>query len=135
MYSQYKYLESHVTINPKWTENVLKLYPRARENSMFQKASMTGMGFICYPVIFYFLAYLKYLFYGPKEEVHFESNSYNIFQIFRNICSIAIIFLYDELTGSWIPKLLYGSKDISIPADFVIRKALFVFLLCWHFNS
>ena len=35
IYALYQHVNDHVTLSPKWSENVFKLYPNARINSMF----------------------------------------------------------------------------------------------------
>ena len=102
---------------------------------MFQNASMAGAGHMCYPVAFYFFASVKYLIDGPKEDTFFDSERWNIMQIFRNICSVAILFFYEGVTGEFIPKRIWKNKDIPVLADFFVKKMLFIFILCWHFNS
>ena len=96
---------------------------------------MAGTGYLCYPVAFYFLASVKFILYGTKEDSFFESERWNLMQIIRDVSSVVIVIFYLELTGTFIPKLIWNTKDIPVIADFFVKKMSIIFILCCHFNS
>lgn len=127
------YVENYVTIPAQWEKNARIVCPKLRRGHLFHYNSFAGIGFLIVPPSFFFF---KALAAGTEWQWTFGQGEKERGCDFMSLFVKIFAFLIIEFTcRNFLPNLIYGTKDVGIYPDFILKTAMQVAPMVWVLNS
>jgi hypothetical protein len=119
-------VENNVTIPNKWVEVSKKICPDLRAGHMWHYSTITTSGYL----FFYTFKAIRANKEIPVKFCWEEGEPETEATIAESIARALSLVVLDELFCSILPPKVFGTKDISMWADFWFKKVILMFVFC-----
>lgn len=113
------------TIPAQWDSNVEALCPNLDSGEKFHTHALNGSGHVTLLIGLPLGTLIGQKWFG----VSFEENNRKNRTWLRIFVALALILLTDELIGSVLPKMIFGTKHLGYVKDLLYKKMPFAFAL------
>ena len=93
--AQFVYIEKYVDIPQQWFDHAKLICPGIRISDMFHYNTVAGVGYVCYPLVFYFYKAFKFIRGTPLKFKMSENETDSRASVFEAIIRIVICLILD----------------------------------------
>ena len=102
---------------------------------MFHYNTVAGVGYVCYPLVFYFYKAIKFIRGSPLKFKMDDNQPESRASLIEALARIIICLILDQIFTVIIPLGVYGTKNLGMYQDMIIKKFFFITSICYVLNS